>query len=712
MDLLASFALCALSAIGYTLIRSHARRLGPRLEAALLGLVFGLGALLSMSAPLELKPGIIFDGRGAMIILSAGFGGPLAAVVCGLLVSLYRLHIGGAGAYIGASTPWLYVLLGLVIYFLRRRRLIGETWRIVGLSFSAAGVLPFVFLVIPTGIPWNLISDSVLFASPTGALMTLLLGLLLNLEDERRRTLDRNDQLIAELQQREHDLEEREQAATAGSAAKTRFLAAMSHEMRTPLNGILGMIALARQSSLPPEAADYLDTAEKSGEVLLGVINQVLDFSKIEAGKIEFDHRDFNIASLLQKTMAVFEPQAREKGVELRMRIPEDSPPILLGDPQRIQQVLFNLVGNAVKFTSRGFVDVDLQTTTRDADKVALRISVRDTGIGIPEADKDRVFGEFEQVGKGRGRFGGTGLGLAISRQIVLGLGGTIGFTSAEGVGSHFWFEVTLPQGTGEHLRRRAPVTATLRPLSILVAEDAAANRKLIQEVLTRLGHRVELAFDGQQALALARAKPYDAILMDVQMPIMDGVEATRAIRRLPPPAGEVPIIAVTANAFLEQRREYLEAGMNDCIIKPIDFQDLMMLLARLTDTLPPQTPTPRAADAGEGPLDLATLASLEGVIGRQELMALLGSALSEISDGLSRLRDQTLPEEEVSRIAHTLKGVAGNLGFTELAAACGELQRKGMSASVREGLIETAQAAFARTESAATSLPRRLAPT
>ncbi len=377
---------------------------------------------------------------------------------------------------------------------------------------------------------------------------------------------------------------------------KSEFLARMSHEIRTPMNGIIGYSRLLQETQLGSEQAEMLDTVVRSGESLLTILNDILDLSKVEAGRMEVEQIPCSPAAVLQEVARLFGQQASAKRIELRTELHPGLPSVVTGDPVRLRQVLANLVANAVKFTDRGAVTLRAAPLASESPhQLRVQFEVEDTGIGIPASAMPDLFSPFHQAdGSTTRRYGGTGLGLAISKAIVELMGGRIAVHSQEGRGSRFWFSVTFGVAADAPAPvQTVPVTAPPDPREspspgrasarVLIVEDNPVNQTLTERILTRIGCAVEVAENGRIALdrVTGAAQPFDLILMDCQMPEMDGYEATRAIRQMPGPAARTPIVAMTANAMAGDREKCLRAGMDDFLAKPFQLAELRAKVAQ-----------------------------------------------------------------------------------------------------------------------------------
>ena len=512
---------------------------------------------------------------------------------------------------------------------------------------------------------------------------------------------DRNAQLNAEILERERleaSLRIAKEEAEIASRTKSEFLARMSHEIRTPMNAILGMSELLTETPLNSDQQDYIHTLQGSGELLLSIINDILDFSKIEAGQIQLEATPFNLVELVEEVARIMTPHAHEKGLDLACWVAPGVYPHRIGDPTRLRQILLNLLGNAVKFTARGAVVIEVAGAgvAEPGMGESLRFNIRDTGIGIAPEQHAAVFESFFQADASITRkYGGSGLGLAICKRLVELMGGRIGLSSEPGRGSEFFFTVGFPHAASPPSQL---VTAVLEPTSlrsglpplpgarILLVEDSAANRKVIRKFLRDSPLTIVEAVNGQEAVARATTEAFDLILMDVEMPEMDGLEATRRIRAWEAETGARPvtIATLTAHAFDEHRQQCCDAGCDAFLTKPVRKGELWralgeLLAARAAD-LPaaaasedsPVATAPEAVALAGPPVPAATTAAAPRVkvwIDRF-LSDLLPEFLTELEEERAAMRRGLASGDfiDLRRRAHGYKGAAGSYGFADLA--------------------------------------------
>ena len=482
-----------------------------------------------------------------------------------------------ASGVIYANVGWVYcAFVGLVLLPLMIR-----LFSIGGEIYYALAAMTGFFIGVMMLAAWRI------YRSSSDALLLSYknMELIENLTRAQQQLEGANRNLQTEIEHvklMERELKRERDRAEKMSAAKGEFLANMSHEIRTPMNGVIGTLQLLEDTRLDNSQAEYVRTAHKSADALLSILNDILDLSKIEAGKLDIEIIRFDLREVINDLVTLHALKAEQKGVILRSKIDEALPQRVMGDPTRLRQIVINLISNALKFTEQGEINVRLQVLATEADKLRVRIEVQDTGVGISEDVQQKLFTAFTQAdGSTTRKYGGTGLGLAIVRQLVGLMHGDIGVDSRPGEGSTFWFEVPLGRAadSDEPEDGQTAETADHSPLSgtILLAEDNPVNQMVAAKMLEKSGIDCVIANNGAEALQKLETHRFDAVLMDCQMPEMDGFEATRRIREQEQAAGvdRIPVIAMTANVMEGDRELCLQAGMDDYLGKPVKQEEL-----------------------------------------------------------------------------------------------------------------------------------------
>jgi PAS domain S-box-containing protein len=494
--------------------------------------------------------------------------------------------------------------------------------------------------------------------------------------------------------------------AMESNILKSQFLANMSHEIRTPMNGIIGFLTLVERGAYKDneEMKSFVSGARNSAESLLDIINNILDLSKIESGKMQLEETNFNLNDVIDEAVEMLSPKAEEKKLVITKVIYDDTPLLLNGDSIRLRQVIINLLSNSIKFTEKGGVEISTKLKSFEDDHVTLIISVRDTGIGVPPEKIGSLFKPFSQVdGSHTRKYGGTGLGLVICKEFINMMGGDINVESEEGIGSRFYFTVNMKLQRivkpSSHTRQYSKVYDLREPspmtnlggneelkkqrshFNILLAEDNPVNKKVAHKILSEAGFTVDSADNGYEALNAAKIKPYDLILMDVQMPVMDGYTATKEIRSLKTEVSQIPIIAITAHALTGDKEKCIEAGMNDYISKPIIADQMIRIIDKWVKVVPSFS-APAAVEAPAAKGEILDLVHLEKMSAgdkefRDELISTYIEDVNARFDNIASLIFKRDIDKTINE-AHTIKGASYSIGAVRVGDIAKEIEMAG----------------------------------
>ena len=571
------------------------------------------------------------------------------------------------------------------------------------ITLSSIGLVPrrVSFTLAYCGVGTGLAALACFFGEVSSSTWTLVFGGVTTLEAVGVGIAMRMQRITTARERAERALVEAKETAERAARAKDELLAKVSHELRTPMNGVVNMVRLAQDAPLTPAQSEYLETANACADDMLKIINDLLDVSKAQAGRMALHPTRFSLAAMLERALKELVLRAASKGIAMRVMVHPDVPDSLFGDELRLQQVLINLIGNAAKFTEAGTIELEIGAVAERAlpSRVRLAVRVSDTGPGIPADRLEQIFVAFAQAdGSVSRRFGGTGLGLTISSELVELMGGRLTVTSELGVGSSFRFEVVLDRAPPVlSVEQEAPQTAPVpqppsRRAAVLVAEDNQTNERIVRAILERAGHEVIAVNNGRRALEELARRPFDVVLLDVQMPELDGFETARRIRSGAVPGRErVPLVALTAQAIAGDRERCLAAGMDACLSKPVDRAELIKTVQQLAPAPDPDAALDEADlqdRLGTDPALLATVLKTYRVESRT-LFASIERAVQE----------QAGPS--LRHVAHNLKGALLTLGAKHAARAAAELEEVGATAAwgTRDQALRTLERELARVD-------------
>lgn len=669
LPLINNVGLLALAALVYSATPGLNADLNPLSRPLILGLALGGASALVMLIPIEFAPGVIFDTRASPVLLSGILGGPVAAAIAAAPPMLLRAWIGGVGAPTGVLSMVIYALCSVAAWYYVRRRPVKYPFAML-LAYAAIGTaisLPTVFIIPDKDLAWTIlltIGPILVVANVAGV---GIFGLLIAVETRRRH-------MVASLR-------ESEASAREALEVRNRFIATMSHEVRTPLNAILGYAQLLRSDSLDRTSTEQVDRLSAAAKSLLRMIDDILHASQIQGRPEEVVVEPWSLPELIKDAIGEFRTEAELKGIKLAIDPAGIPNQVVTVDGPRLGRCLLNILSNAVKFTETGSVTVGASIDT-DGQRTVLRLTVRDTGCGMDADQSARIFEPFERIGVSS--VSGNGLGMAIVQAGIDAMDGTVELNSEPNVGTTVTLNIPtttqgpaatppLPAGTDVDY---APMKAAPR---ILVVDDIEINTDIACALLERIGCQTEVAVNGAEAVEAVRDSAFDAVIMDLEMPVMDGLAATRALRSAdtPEPARSVPIIALTAYVSRDDMSACLEAGMNGYLAKPVDKDALYDALTRVgvlqaqAAEAPASSPTaaPAAAPAAtvEPTFSQERYDSLAKLVPAETLATVLQQAATEIAVLGDKVVSPSIDQEEKRQALHKLVSIAGNIGLLRL---------------------------------------------
>ena len=655
-----------------SLIYDWSQHIPAQPRKILLGLVFGVLASASMLVTFEAQPGVYIDARNVIVAMSGIFIGPLAVCITGAMAAVVRVYMGGVGMMPGLAG--LAIVVGatsLIHIHLARQNIKFNFTHLTIISTIMPFLVMGVFFLMPIDVAMKTFADIGVWIYLDNMLWSMLFGLLL-LQDQKKRDLIEN-------------LAASEKRAEEARRAKSLFLAKMSHEIRTPLNAVMGFSELLEKTSMTQTQREHTGNILSACRSLLGIVNDILDFSSIEAGKVQIKLTSFCLRDMIENCAALIKPETDRKNLDLKVEFHGALPDFIISDELRLRQTMINLLSNAAKFTNTGYVKISLKGDGDDNGRWTLKISVSDTGPGIDQQQHARIFEAFEQGDNSLTRnAGGTGLGLSITRNILSRMGGTIAVESEPGKGSVF--TITLPvQESGEY-KQPARQAATAQKSTehhsadmpkkahILVVEDIQMNQAVLRAQLELENYAVTVANNGVEAVQLLTDAKFDLVLMDIQMPVMNGIEATERIRDvLKIDNNALPILAITAHALPTELKACLEAGMDDCLTKPVPTAVLYRKLEEWLglvdyDPFAISSPSDDSAIHHDVLLDEAQLDQFINFVGADQGIKIYKEFTRDIEQQVKIVRSGGVLSDTAM---HNMTAAAGNLGMNRLRHLC-----------------------------------------